>query len=208
MCVTAGWMAGQNSTLSIDCDSSPQWEPTVNQMLPISGKLQLVVNKIPAAFLSEHHFILAPATKVPYFLICERAWSGRTQKGHAWHVCWCSFSLTQNMREGESGKQLHPSWCDAKWPRWSKGTVMQMKDKTRLYKKMQGGKLKTKHCNVVSQKKTTCQSSNCSGVNIMIRIERWVLDVKQYKVRSPSGIYITVFLNHFVSILYWDFVFL
>lgn len=33
-------------------------------LLHISGKLQEAVNQIPAAFLSEHHFILAPASKV------------------------------------------------------------------------------------------------------------------------------------------------
>lgn len=193
MCATAGWMAGQNNTLSIDCDSSPQWEPTVNQMLPISGKLQWAVNTIYLLLSSQNiiSYWHLPV-KCPISSSVRESGVGGHREGHAWHVCWCSFSLTQNMREGESSKQLHPSWCDVKLPRWSKGTVMQRKDRTRQYKKMQGRKFKTKHCNVVSQKKTTCQLSNCSSVNIVIRIECWVLDVKQHKAGSPSGICIAV----------------
>jgi len=144
-----GRMAGQNNALSIDCDSSSQWETTVT------------------AHLWETARGFKPDTccfplRTSFHLSLEGEDTGRDMSADVllvWPVC---------VKVSPANNYTH-FWCDTKWPRRSKGTVMQRKDRTRLNKKTND---KTLQFCVTEE--TTSQSSNCSGANIVIRIECWL----------------------------------
>jgi len=108
-------MAGQNNAVSIDCDSSSQWETTVT------------------AHLWETARGFKPDTccfplRTSFHLSLEGEDTGRDMSADVllvWPVC---------VKVSPANNYTH-FWCDAKWPRRSKGTVMQRKDRTRLNKK-------------------------------------------------------------------------